>query len=103
MANIEANISLKKKSPQTNNRAKDAPKQGSPNQEDWRRSIPELGSSYEYCRILGNDWNEQPLKRDLSRWVDEFKPDQSNGAVDIVIGFNGRLSQIYPCTSLDMN
>ncbi|KAK3312638.1 hypothetical protein B0H66DRAFT_484763, partial [Apodospora peruviana] len=67
---------------------------------DWRRSKVGIGAKLDYCRIIGDNYSDDVLKRDISWWVSEQAVDQANsnpGAtlirggekVKLVIGFNG--------------
>ncbi|KAF2450262.1 hypothetical protein P171DRAFT_438940 [Karstenula rhodostoma CBS 690.94] len=76
---------------------------------DWRRTKVGSNLRYRFCRILGNDLEDDKLKRDLSWWIDELIADKSDDTtihnasedtwfcskareeeVDLIIGFNGR-------------
>ncbi len=102
MASIEASLSNARKE------ASSAPPKDKRRQ-DWRRAESGKGMIYKFCRILGDDFEDCVLKRDLSWWVDDLLADQSALAVekeastdgwhrsrardedvDLVIGFNGR-------------
>ena len=39
---------------------------------DWRRADSGKGMKYKFCRILGDDFRDGILKRDISWWVDEI-------------------------------
>jgi hypothetical protein len=45
---------------------------------NWRRMKAGIDLRYNYCRILGDDFEDGVLKRDLSWWVDELIADQSD-------------------------
>ncbi|KAH4204597.1 hypothetical protein HBI25_219440 [Parastagonospora nodorum] len=45
---------------------------------NWRRMKAGVNLRYDYCRILGDDFEDGSLKRDLSWWVDESIADQSD-------------------------
>ncbi|KXX81406.1 Ankyrin-1 [Madurella mycetomatis] len=80
--------------------------QGRKESADWRRSKAGIGSKVNYCRIIGEDFNDSVLRRDISWWVsdllveqaqtncgksDEATPETPRGGenVKLVIGFNG--------------
>jgi hypothetical protein len=87
-----------------------APGKGPPQDElaDWRRSKAGIGSKLDYCRIIGDNYEDGVLKRDISWWVGRQIADQAHVETDdsetdgaattparggekvkIVIGFNG--------------
>ncbi|KAJ4401067.1 hypothetical protein N0V91_008208 [Didymella pomorum] len=45
---------------------------------DWRRSKAGVDMRYNYCRILGDDFEDGVLKRDIAWWVDELTAEQSD-------------------------
>ncbi|KAH4338099.1 hypothetical protein HBH98_214870 [Parastagonospora nodorum] len=45
---------------------------------NWRRTKAGIDMRYNYCRILGDDFEDGSLKRDLSWWVDELIAEQSD-------------------------
>ncbi|KAM7212774.1 Ankyrin repeat-containing domain protein [Rhypophila decipiens] len=65
---------------------------------DWRRIKTTSGTNLAFYRILGTNFEDGVLKRDLSWWVDElaFAPDRSEfteGTAEVikfVIGYSGR-------------
>jgi hypothetical protein len=75
---------------------------------DWRRLKAGIGSKDEYCRILGDNFEDGVLKRDISWWVSEEvagrsdprdesgepmpSPRETEG-LKLVIGFNGPCSE----------
>ncbi|KAJ4303131.1 hypothetical protein N0V90_002023 [Kalmusia sp. IMI 367209] len=70
---------------------------------DWRRSKAGIGSKLDYCRIIGDNYDDGVLKRDISWWVGEQfaeqaeikgegsepLPTRGGEKVKLVIGFNG--------------
>jgi len=86
---------------------------------DWRRSQAGIGLKYDYCRILGDNFDDGVLKRDISWWVDEILADQadmdardsSRGSsaarydedVKLVIGFSGRPGSGKPFVSFPIS
>ncbi|KAK0622796.1 hypothetical protein B0T14DRAFT_494379 [Immersiella caudata] len=69
MATIEAQLSDEKKDPKGSSDLRTR---------DWRRAESGKGMRYRFCRILGDDFKDGVLKRDLSWWVDELLADQSD-------------------------
>lgn len=45
---------------------------------NWRRRKAGINLQYRFCRLLGDDFEEGPLKRDIFWWVDELVADQSD-------------------------
>ncbi|KAK7420800.1 hypothetical protein QQX98_002604 [Neonectria punicea] len=68
MASIEATTLQDKKSP-TEGSSTNSYSQKKP---DWRRAKAGTGMRHSFCRILGDDFEDGVLKRDLSWWVDEL-------------------------------
>lgn len=75
MATIEAQSEATKRNSAGTFRG---PSAAAPN---WRRSKAGTNLHYKFCRILGDDSKNGPLKRDLSWWVDELIADQSDNPV----------------------
>jgi hypothetical protein len=75
MATIEAQLSDEKKDPKATSDFRTR---------DWRRAESGRGMRYRFCRILGDEFKDGVLKRDLSWWVDELLADQSDphGVID---------------------
>lgn len=63
MATVEAQHSDESELPKTT---------GRPPRHDWRRADSGKGMKYKFCRILGDDFRDGVLKRDISWWVDEI-------------------------------
>ena len=99
MASIDARTRLRPKSPQGNHGTPGVSKEDIDEQDGWRRNTTELDLNYKFCRVLGDDYQESILKRDLSWWVDgpqvcQIEEIRKDGTVmpeaDIIVGFNGR-------------
>jgi hypothetical protein len=75
MASIEAQAAEVKSSDKLN--ARKTPGQAS-RLTNWRRIKAGVDMRYDYCRILGDDFEDGSLKRDLSWWVDELIAEQSD-------------------------
>ncbi|EWZ84241.1 hypothetical protein FOWG_12054 [Fusarium oxysporum f. sp. lycopersici MN25] len=76
---------------------------------EWRRTKVGDDPKYSFCRIVGDNLEDEALKRDISWWVDSFVAEQCgpwgqenvddyneqrwnparNNSVDLVIGFSG--------------
>ncbi|KXX75952.1 Ankyrin-1 [Madurella mycetomatis] len=70
---------------------------------DWRRSKAGIGSRVPYCRIIGENFEDGVLKRDISWWVSDQLAEQAHNTkgesergpfrggdkVKLVIGFSG--------------
>lgn len=63
---------------------------------DWRREKAGDSLIYDFYRILGNNMEDDSLKRDISWWVDDATAELSardmggdKSKADIIIGFNG--------------
>lgn len=70
---------------------------------DWRRSQAGIGSKLDYCRVIGDNYEDGVLKRDISWWVGKQIADQADiesddsrttaprggEKVKLAIGFNG--------------
>ena len=82
MASIEAQAAAvrtrKSKRNNMKGNAPDANTRLSGNKADWRRAKAGIDLRYEYCRILGDDFEDGVLKRDISWWVDEITADQAD-------------------------
>jgi hypothetical protein len=74
MASIEAQADAQRSSQKVD--AKKTPGQ-TPHLPNWRRTKAGVDLRYNYCRILGDDFEDGSLKRDLSWWVDELIAEQS--------------------------
>ncbi|KAK7432975.1 hypothetical protein QQZ08_000446 [Neonectria magnoliae] len=113
MASIEATTLQDKASP-IEGSSTNGHKQKHP---DWRRAKARTGMRHSFCRILGDDFDNGVLKRDLSWWVDELVADTAanNGNdyksttttrwhkshardrdVGLIIGFNRRSDDVDP-------
>ncbi|KAK5659028.1 hypothetical protein OQA88_1115 [Cercophora sp. LCS_1] len=64
---------------------------------NWRREQAKAGVAQSFFRILGDDFQDGALRRDLAWWVDELVAEQSKpqsksegNDIDLVIGFSGR-------------
>jgi len=81
LASIEAQAAeVKKRSDKLN--AKKTPGQAS-RLPDWRRTKAGVDMRYNYCRILGDHFEDGSLKRDLSWWVDELIAEQSDSRLPL--------------------
>lgn len=74
-------------------------------EKDWRRERSGDSLTYDFYRIIGNNFQDDALKRDISWWVDNLtaersepqpkdksksgKGEKGKGDAEIVIGFNG--------------
>lgn len=105
MAAIEAKaMKEREKLDRQAERAKTAGSGGATWEPDWRRIKAAAGMKMTFYRILGTDFEDGVLKRDLSWWVDEPALEQahsksterSDESVDFVIGFSGRPSSVDP-------
>jgi len=71
---------------------------------EWRRIKAATGMKLDFYRILGTDFEDGVLKRDLCWWVDELfaeqdsidSPDRKSDDIDLVIGFSGRPGTLDP-------
>ncbi|KAK3330422.1 hypothetical protein B0H66DRAFT_527778 [Apodospora peruviana] len=79
MASIEANaLEEQKKSTKNNSTTGSASPKSQMPDSNWRRTKAGSGMRYKFCRILGDNFKDGVLKRDLSWWVDELIADQSD-------------------------
>ncbi|KAH3991902.1 hypothetical protein HBI56_206560 [Parastagonospora nodorum] len=74
IASIEAQADAQRSTDKVD--AKKTPGQ-TPQLPNWRRTKAGVDLRYNYCRILGDDFEDGSLKRDLSWWVDELIAEQS--------------------------
>ncbi|KAH3958115.1 hypothetical protein HBH92_210860 [Parastagonospora nodorum] len=74
IASIEAQADAQRSTDKVD--AKKTPGQ-TPQLPNWRRTKAGVDLHYNYCRILGDDFEDGSLKRDLSWWVDELIAEQS--------------------------
>lgn len=116
MATIESTRKAdKKEAKEKQDQAADASEssQGSSN---WRYKKSGINLRYKFCRIIGDAYDDDVLKRDLSWWIDELIADQSDDCqepeseepswlhsnartdMDLIIGFNSSQNHCrYPC------
>jgi hypothetical protein len=63
---------------------------------NWRRTKAGIDLRYDYCRILGDDFEDGSLKRDLSWWVDELIAEQSDARPQYLSTAQGFENDVSP-------
>lgn len=80
MASIETASASKESKPNTNNTLAGTDK--SHKFQDWRYDKSGDDPKYEFCRILGDNFEDGTLKRDIAWWVDDLIAEQSDLRID---------------------